>query len=209
MYGAFSSAKEAQTGGFSKTMLWKSSHSAAFFDAFGEEAALDFDPSIGHCLASRDVMLWHHDDEWASAPPSLRKRVSIERDLGLHVGVTIPAGRFCPAHIGGIGVSMPDVRLAEFDRYWLDKGQNIVAICGLIDLGMRNQHMADLVRLSPRERECLEWLAAGLRPDQIADRLAIGSKSVEKYISGAKRKLKATTRDHAIAKALILGVIAP
>lgn len=209
MYGAFSGAKEAQINGFSKTMLWKSSHSQAFFDAFGAEAALDFDPSIDHCIGNHDVMLWHHDNDWNSAPAALKKRVSIERDLGLHVGVTVPTTRFCPSHVGGVGVSMPDVKLGEFDRYWLDKGQHIVSICGLIDMGMRHQHMSALVRLSPRERECLEWLAAGLRPDQIADRLAIGSKSVEKYIFGAKKKLKATTRDHAIAKALILGIIAP
>jgi DNA-binding CsgD family transcriptional regulator len=209
MYGAFSSTKEAQTNRHSKTMIWKSSHSQAFFEAFGFEAALDFDPSIDHCVASQDVMLWHHDSDWNSAPTALKKRVSIERDLGLHVGVTIPTTRFCPGHIGGIGVSIPEIKLSEFDRFWFDNGPEVISICGLIDMGIRHQHMSNLVPLSPREKECLEWLAAGLRPDQIADRLAIGAPSIEKYIISAKRKLKAATRDHAVAKALILNVITP
>ena len=209
MYGAFSSTREAQTSRHSESMIWKSSHSEAFFDAFGLEAALDLDPSIDHCVASQDIMLWHHDSDWNAAPTALKKRVSIERDLGLHVGVTIPTTRFCPGHAGGIGVSIPEIKLAEFDKFWLDKGAEIIAICGLIDMGMRHQHMSNLVHLSPREKECLEWLAAGLRPDQIADRLLIGKKSIDKYILSARAKLNAATRDHAVAKALIFNIITP
>lgn len=209
MYGAFATKKETEVAGYSRTMLWKSSHSQAFFDAFGGDAALDLDPSIDHCLENTEIMLWHHDSDWNGAPPDLKRRVSIERDLGLHVGVTVPTTRFSSRHIGGVGLSMPDIKIGEFDKFWTDKARDVVAICGLIDMGMRDQHMSDLVRLGRREKQCLEWLAAGLRPDQIADRLAISSKSVEKYIFGAKRKLRASTRDHAIAKALILGVIEP
>ncbi|WP_439543382.1 response regulator transcription factor [Hyphomicrobium sp.] len=209
MYGAFATQNETKVVGYSRTMIWKSSHSQAFFDAFGTDQALDHDPSIDHCLTNPDIMLWHHDSDWNGAPAALKKRVSIERDLGLYVGVTVPTTRFSRIHIGGVGLSMPEIKICEFDRFWCDKAREIVTICGLIDTGMRNQHMSELVRLSPREKECLEWLAAGLRPDQIADRLAIGSKSIEKYIFGAKRKLRAATRDHAIAKALILGIIAP
>jgi DNA-binding CsgD family transcriptional regulator len=53
----------------------------------------------------------------------------------------------------------------------------------------------------------LAWLAAGLRPDEIADRLVIGYRRVDKYVVIAKEKLRARTRDHAVARAVILGLI--
>lgn len=208
-YGALASGREVELGRFSRSLIWKSSHKKEFFEAFGAEAALDFDPSVEHCVINREILFWHHDSDWRSVPPSLKKRVSIERDLGLHVGFSVPTSFFSPLHVGGIGLAMPDVPPQEFQKLWDDQGRHILGICGLLDHGMRQQHMAGLVRLSPREKECLSWLAAGLRPDQIADRLVIGSPSVEKYILGAKRKLKAATRDHAVAKALIFNIITP
>lgn len=208
-YGAMSTAREAQIGRYSRSLIWKSSHSHEFFDAFGLDAAVDHDPSVEHCMTRSDVMFWHRDSDWRDTPVPLRTRVSMERDLGLHVGFSVPASYFSPMHIGGIGVSMPEIGISEFDKLWADKGREILAICGILDTGMRQQHLSGVIRLSPREKECLLWLAAGLRPDQIADRLGIGSKSVEKYILSAKVKLKAATRDHAVAKAIIFNVIAP
>jgi DNA-binding CsgD family transcriptional regulator len=210
-YGAVASSKEVELGRFSQSMIWRSSHSQQFFDAFGEEVAIDLDPGVEHCLTNPDILFWHNetDSEWMSAPTALRKRISIERDLGLHVGFSVSTSYFGAGHVGGIGVSMPMISPTEFKRFWADKSQEILTICGLLDTGMRSQHMSHLVHLSQREKECLVWLVAGLRPDQIADRLAISSKSVEKYILSAKKKLKATTRDHAVAKALIFKMITP
>lgn len=210
-YGALASAKEVESGHFSKSLIWKSSHKREFFDAFGADGAVDFDPSVEHCIVSRDILFWHGDGdaEWRSAPAALKKRVTIERDLGLHVGFSVPTSYFTPLHVGGIGAAMPEIKPGEFAKFWAAEGSQILTICGLLDAGMRQQHMASLIRLSPREKECLSWLVAGLRPDQIADRLKVGASSIEKYIYGAKFKLKAATRDHAVAKALIFNLITP
>lgn len=54
------------------------------------------------------------------------------------------------------------------------------------------------LRLTPRERDCLTYLAIGLRPQEICWRLKISEKTFEKYVRGAKDKLRARTRDHAI-----------
>ncbi len=61
--------------------------------------------------------------------------------------------------------------------------------------------------LSPRERECLRWLCAGIRVSMIADKLLISESAVNLYVSNAKRKLNAKTREQAVAKALLLGEI--
>jgi len=61
--------------------------------------------------------------------------------------------------------------------------------------------------LSARERECLLWLCAGLRVTMIADKLAISNSAVNLYITNAKHKLGAKTREQAVARAIFSGEI--
>tara|TARA_R110002049_G_scaffold289699_1_gene472760 strand:- start:2046 stop:2492 length:447 start_codon:yes stop_codon:yes gene_type:complete len=62
--------------------------------------------------------------------------------------------------------------------------------------------------LAGRERETLEYLAHGLRNAQIAHIMGIAEISVRKNILSARRKLKADTREQAIALAVKRGFIA-
>lgn len=63
--------------------------------------------------------------------------------------------------------------------------------------------------LSPREHDCLAYLAAGLRTQQIADRLGIKPVTVELHVRGARTKLNAQTREQAVAKAISRGLLMP
>jgi DNA-binding CsgD family transcriptional regulator len=63
--------------------------------------------------------------------------------------------------------------------------------------------------LSPRERETLLWLASGLRTAEIAHRMGIEPVTVGVHLAGARRKLRARTREQALAIALRDGHIAP
>lgn len=208
-YGALSSRREVEHQRITKALIWKTSHRQEFLSAFGNGALLDNDYTVEHCVKNSDVFFWHDDACWRDASPSQRARARIENDLGFNVGFTVPSSHFCRGLVGGIGVSMPDLNQREFPLFWRENSKEILAICGMLDAGMREQHMSALVGLSRREKECLTWLAAGLRPDLIADRLHISAKSIDKYIGHAKRKLKATTRDHAVAKAILLDLIHP
>jgi len=61
--------------------------------------------------------------------------------------------------------------------------------------------------LSPRERDCLQCLAAGLRPDAIADRLRIAKVTADMHLTNARRKLGCRTMAEAVARALMSGQI--
>jgi DNA-binding CsgD family transcriptional regulator len=63
--------------------------------------------------------------------------------------------------------------------------------------------------LSPRQRECLLWASRGLSTKQIADRLTLSDPVVNEYLCTAKRKLNCATRAHAVARAVLLGLIEP
>lgn len=80
-----------------------------------------------------------------------------------------------------------------------------------------DQRLVDLIKaediaaanLSPRERQCLQWLAKGSRNDRIADALGISQPTVKLHLQNARRKLRASTREQAIARAVYLGLIEP
>ena len=57
--------------------------------------------------------------------------------------------------------------------------------------------------------EAIGDFGALLRPAEICWTLKISEKTFEKHIKGAKEKLRASTRDHAVAKSLVLGLIQP
>lgn len=208
-YGAMASSREADHLRITKSLIWKTSHPREFLDAFEDNRLLDDDYTVQHCLTKSSVMLWHEEASWRDASPRQQARARIENELGFNVGFTVPASHFSRGQVGGIGVAMPDVGKREFSGFWNERSRDILAICGMLDIGMRRHHIGEVVCLSPREKECLTWLAVGMRPDQIASRLSIGGKSVEKYIASAKVKLKAATRDHAVAKAILFNLITP
>jgi DNA-binding CsgD family transcriptional regulator len=65
------------------------------------------------------------------------------------------------------------------------------------------------IRLTPRERECLNWAAHGRTSKEIGDVLGLTPATVNFFIDAAVQKLAATNRAHAAAKAVALGLISP
>ena len=65
------------------------------------------------------------------------------------------------------------------------------------------------VVLSPREIECLEWLARGYQDGRIAGQLNLSRSTVRLHLANARRKLKAKTREQALVRALQWRLIVP
>jgi DNA-binding CsgD family transcriptional regulator len=63
--------------------------------------------------------------------------------------------------------------------------------------------------LTPRERDCLAWIARGDSSKQAARRLALSVHTVNEYVASAMRKLQATSRSEAVANALSVGLLDP
>ncbi len=61
--------------------------------------------------------------------------------------------------------------------------------------------------LSPRERECLQWTAAGKTSWEIAAILRLSRATADGYIASATRKLGAVNRTQAVAEGIRRGVI--
>jgi LuxR family transcriptional regulator, quorum-sensing system regulator SdiA len=65
------------------------------------------------------------------------------------------------------------------------------------------------IRLTPREKECLNWAAHGHTSKKIGDELGLTAATVNFFIDAAVQKLAASNRAHAAAKAVALGLISP
>ena len=63
--------------------------------------------------------------------------------------------------------------------------------------------------LSEREIECLKWAGEGKTAWEIAMILEISERTVVFHLSNATKKLAASTRQHAISKALLRGILVP
>ena len=61
--------------------------------------------------------------------------------------------------------------------------------------------------LSRRERQCLQGIAAGRTPQQIANSLSISAGAVHLYLRSTRKKLHSATIEEAVAKAICFGVI--
>lgn len=62
-------------------------------------------------------------------------------------------------------------------------------------------------KLTPRERDCMQAIAQGLRIDAVANRLKIMPVTVELHLRNARGKLGAQTLPQAVALALRSGLI--
>lgn len=78
------------------------------------------------------------------------------------------------------------------------------------DSVMQGETLARILRvpkLSLREREILQWVAAGKSQQDVGDILAISHRTVEVHLRSAREKLGALTTPQAVGRAIRLGII--
>jgi DNA-binding CsgD family transcriptional regulator len=78
------------------------------------------------------------------------------------------------------------------------------AISKFIDF---DDYQVNVSQVSKREKECLRWSTEGITTAAIATRLGISQSTVTFHLQNAMRKLGASNRQQAIARAILLGVI--
>lgn len=161
---------------------------------------LESDPTIHHVRQYDSMLNWDHQNKCTSL--STRSLVMDEaRDFGLKQGVTIPHLSFDGIRIG-----------ASFSGSRMDTSVHAVSYLNVLSAMalMRALCLSKNKRcenLSPRERECLLWVADGKSDWDISTILGISQKTVEKHLSNCRQKLNAVNRSQAVVRAFQHGIL--
>ena len=167
-----------------------------------------------HCMQRVEPILFGIDidsDNPAATPQSLESSRVAWDGFGLRNAIVFPVHSPLGRPAGGLTFGV-HTKGDEFRRL-LDDIQPVLHVAAMA-AHIRIQALflkerTDGIRLSNRERECLLWLAKGLRTARIAHRLGIREVTVNFYVGKAKKKLGVLTREQAVAKAILLGLITP
>jgi DNA-binding CsgD family transcriptional regulator len=126
---------------------------------------------------------------------------------GFGGGIAIPL-RLPGSQLGGFSL-LTGMTGPEFLGWHQDHGRWVALAAHAIDQRIVTLAAPPVLRprLSPREQECLTWLAVGLRNDRIAEKLGISRPTVELHLANARRKLNARTREQALARAVAWGLL--
>lgn len=100
----------------------------------------------------------------------------------------------------GIGEVFRAVRAAAAGHRLVDPDQFLSAVETTARARENGSDLAERIRqLTDREQEVLAYLTEGLRNAEIADRLSISPRTVDKHVEHILRKLDARSRLHAVA----------
>jgi DNA-binding CsgD family transcriptional regulator len=171
---------------------------------------LHIDPVMLEAPARSTPMSWGTRDQRRTVTPQQRAFLDEAAGMGLRQGAAIPihgpGGEF---GLVSVAVDAPPRQFASLMRGHLHQLQ-------LLSL-YYHAHVAEhfiaasngRTALTCRERECLQWSAQGRSSWEIAETLAISEATVNFHLRNAMGKLGVHSRPHAIAKAVMAGLITP
>lgn len=191
-------------------------HAHAFFSypeeyagAYMAEELIDDDPFARFCATTEGRAMGWHDPRAAQFATNRSKSVlSLAADFGLQYGISVPLRDGSGQAVGGIGVALDLKNEREAQDALRAHGRDIELAALLFHARFHDElSPKDVITLSSREIECLKWAAVGLLTKEIAFRLSVSEKTVEFHLRNATKRLNARNRTHAVARALVYGLI--
>lgn len=151
------------------------------------------------------------DLERATLPPQHRQFLQESAETGLRCGISFPLFGASPCSPGLFTVATGLAR-RDFEAA-VDPFEPALHLAALMThqclRGLRHRPAARARPLTGKEREALLLLFDGYRVDEIAHRLGVGNDAVNRRFARIKRRLGARTREQALSKAIVLGLIDP
>jgi DNA-binding CsgD family transcriptional regulator len=187
-----------------KVRRWDGSWSGEIYRRYASHGFFSIDPIIARMNESSSPFRW--SDAYARATPQ-QKRVlheimdSVAED-GLVVPIHGPRGA-----IAGISIGAIKYELSPQDEMSLQMASLYLHGRLTVLRGETPSRMARL--LTPRERECLTWVAGGKTDWEISQILNISEQTVHGYVQNVLVKLNARTRAQAVALAMQAAQIHP
>lgn len=173
---------------------------------FSERQWYRIDPPSVRMLASDLPQVWRRSD---FDTPESQEILEVSARYGVRAGATFPVG---PSNmtIGGLGIAKDADPDAEYEKTLkiLPYGQLLsIYMHSAVQRLMKVQTTPLAKAISPRELQCLQLAARGLRDAEISKKLKITTRTVISHINSSREKLQAENRSQMIAKAMALKII--
>ncbi len=175
-----------------------------WMEHYVEAGYIDSDPVREFCVTSRSPFTW---DEIAPLVPRKRAKIFDEaRTAGIKDGVGIPI-HGPNGEAMGIGLASSAGHTDAKDHLSKLFMIGVQFHTAYSALTMPSMKVCESVRLTPREREVLQWCAQGKSNWAVSEILNISEHSVDFHLRNIYRKLGANSRITAVVKALYAGLI--
>lgn len=179
----------------------------AWTDRYFEQGYSGIDPVIAHCASHVTPVAWH---QLPNPPRGAGARMMGEAgESGLRAGLTVPVhspqGAF-----GVLSFAMDRSTAAARQAIaWATPRAHLLS--GYLHEAVRRLAVAQSPSptLTERERECLRWVADGKSSWEIARVLNLSERTVNFHIGRIMQKLDVCNRQHAVARATLLGLLQP
>lgn len=166
---------------------------------------VDYDPLVRYMVKSPSKVTWND----AARLIKLDKDTpNVFGDAGaykLNDGFAMPLitleGEVVMISLGGEHVELSDEAIKVIEL------ASTYAIGRAMQLASQHEIIEHRPELTPREKECMRWAAAGKSEWEISQILGISEHTSEKHLLNAKAKLGASNRVQAIAEAIRHGYI--
>lgn len=193
-------------------VLFISGYPQEWREHYNQNGYTRIDPTVHHCLQHITPLNWVDLSALKSENPSICKLMDEAETFGLRTGLTFPVHG---AH-GELAMLNFAHSLAP-DRYQAELITNMAA------LQLLSAFFHEAVRrvlqvvilptaqtpLSQRENQCLLWAAEGKTSWETSQILGVAERTVVFHLQNAQEKLQVNNRQHAVARAVALGIITP
>lgn len=177
-----------------------------YMNIFEQRQWYRVDPPSLRMLASDLPYVWRHSD---FDTPESQEILETSSRYGVRAGATFPVGPSTMT-VGGLGIAKdadPDAEYEETLKI-LPYGQLLSIYMHSAAQRIMKVQPTHLARsISPRELQCLQLAARGMRDAEISKKLKITTRTVISHINSSREKLQAENRSQMIAKAMALKII--
>lgn len=183
-----------------------SNHSPEYRKGFVEDGLYRNAPMVRWALENEGHCSWRvlaEQISTGSMDERAQKVVAFNLSHKVHAGYTISFKSVSSRAKGAISLSSkPEYNQDQIDEIWAEHGGDIVLMNNLVHLKIMTLPIPlPNQKLTPRQREALEWVGDGKTMQDIAQIMGLTQATIEKHLRLARDTLNVETTAQAVAKA--------
>ncbi len=193
-------------------LVFISGYPTDWWEHYNASGYLSIDPVVTHCAHRITPIIWEDVDLAVQHHEQVRRFMEDSHEFGLRGGFSAPV-HGTPGEAGLLSLATSDSVKASKDRVFESIAETQLLATYIHEAVRRVMLVGSAkvgnVRLTAREKECLLWTAEGKSSWAIGRILGISENTVLYHLKNAVRKLNASNRQQAVARAITLGLITP